>query len=350
MRLNLNPNKPPIPDLDRIIESQLVPWQTFEKSKVLVYGGTGFIGSWLTSALKYANTQLDLGIEVTTVTRNERAARARYQPAYLEGIRFVEHDFSKKQLKDSFQADFIFHAATPTRTSTGSNNPANLLDASVNAALHAIQCKSPKFETPMVVHLNSGAVYGRQSMENTHRSEDDSVAIELDNYGEAKLAIDRILLNAHSEGRVNIQSPRLFAFAGPLLQLDAHFAVGNFLLDGLLGRPISVNGNPNTLRSYMHPSDLISSLLVIATQNKYMNLNVGSEESISMTNLAHLISQLTSNQGVIFNNPNTAPSNYVPATTRFKSLLPGHPFLSLEQSLSSWIDWINPRDLPTKEA
>ena len=100
----------------------------------------------------------------------------------------------------------------------------------------------------------------------------------------------------------------------------------------------------------MHPSDLISSLLVIATKNRYMNLNVGSEESISMTNLANLISRLTSNQGVVFNNPNTAPSNYVPATTRLKTLLPGHSFLSLEESLSSWIDWINPRDLPAKEA
>ena len=158
MRLNLNPSKPPISNLDRIIENQLVPWGTFEQSKVLVYGGTGFIGSWLTSALKHASIQLNLGIEVTTVTRNERAARAKYQPADSKEIRFIEHDFSKKQLEDFFQADFIFHAATPTRTSTGSNNPANLLDASVNAALHAIQCKSPKFETPMVVHLSSGAV------------------------------------------------------------------------------------------------------------------------------------------------------------------------------------------------
>lgn len=347
--MKLNRSKPPIPNLGRIIENQLVPWRTFHKSKVLVYGGTGFIGTWLTSALKHANVQLDLGIEVRIVTRNERAARAKYPRADSKEIRFIEHDFSKKRLEDFFQADFIFHAGTPTRTSTGSDNPTNLLDASVNAALHAIQCKSPKFKTPMVVHLSSGAVYGRQSMENTHRSEDDNLGGELDTYGEAKLAVDRILHDAYSEGRINFQSPRLFAFAGPLLPLDAHFAVGNFLLDGLLGRPISVNGNPNTLRSYMHPSDLISSLFVIATKSQYMNLNVGSEESISMTNLAHLISQMTTNQGVIFNNPGANPSNYVPATTRLKSLLPGHTFLSLEESLSSWIDWINPRNLPTKE-
>ena len=348
MRLNLNQSKPPIPDLDRIIENQLVPLRTFEKSKVLIYGGTGFIGTWLISALKHANAHLDLGIKVTTVTRNERAARAKYPPGNSEEISLIEHDFSKKQLEDFFQADLIFHAGTQTRTSTGSN-PTDLLNASVNAALHATKCKSPKFETPMVVHLSSGAIYGRQKMENTHRSEDDNLGSELDTYGESKLAVDRILYEAYSEGRIKFQSPRLFAFTGPLLQLDAHFAVGNFLLDGLLGRPISVNGNANTLRSYMHPSDLISSLFVIATKNQYMNLNIGSEESISMTNLAHLISQMTTNQGVIFNNPSANPSNYVPATTRLKSLLPGYSFLSLEESLSSWIDWINPRDLPTKE-
>ena len=343
------PDSPPISDLNYIIQNQSVPWHNFKKSKILIYGGTGFIGSWLTSALTHANVELSLDIEVTIVTRNEQAARTRCQPVGLYGIKFIEHDFAKKELYDALQADFIFHAATSTRASTGSTDPANLFDASVNAALHAIQCKSPKFEIPMVIHLSSGAVYGRQSMENSHRSEDDNVGRELDDYGQVKVSIDRILHEAYSEGRVNFQSPRLFSFTGPLLQLDAHFAVGNFLLDGVLGRPVSVNGNPNTLRSYMHPSDLISSLLVIATENQYLNLNVGSEESISMTNLAQLISQLTTNQGVIYNNPSATPSNYVPATTRLKSLTPGHTFLSLEESLSRWIDWINPQDLLTRE-
>ena len=342
MRQNLN--KPPISDLNLLVRNKYVPWHKFEKSRILIYGGTGFIGSWLTTAMSHANFQLDLEIEVVIVTRDARAAQAKFKPQDLKNIKFVEHDFALHNLQYFFQADYIFHAATPTRAFTGSKRSVNLLNTSINAANHAISCKSTKFDTPRVIHLSSGAIYGSQSMDNSHRSEEDKTSSELDAYGQAKLVTDEILQSAFKEGKIRYQSPRLFAFAGPLLQLDAHFAVGNFLLDGLRGRPISVNGSPNTLRSYMYPSDLITALLVLATTENYININIGSEESISMTDLAYLVSGLTSNTGAIFKNPNIAPSNYVPDVTRLKSLLPDYPFLTLEESLRKWIEWIIHQD------
>ena len=347
MKLNLNGLS--ISDLNLIVQNQNVPWQKFANSRVLIYGGTGFIGSWLTTALKHANSELGLNIEVSIVTRDARAAQAKFGSIDSGDIQFIEHDFAFGPLNDFFQAEYIFHGATPTRVLTGSNHPVNLLNASVNAANHAIQCKSSRFEVPMAIHLSSGAIYGRQSMENSHRSEDDVAASELDAYGQAKLATDRVLEDAFSEGKIKFQSPRLFAFAGPLLQLDAHFAVGNFVLDGVQGKPISVNGNPNTLRSYMYPSDLIIALLAVATHDEYLNVNIGSEESISMSNLAYLISRLTAQKGVLFTNPTLNPSNYVPSTSRLKSILPGCKFLTLEDSLRRWIEWINHQDLPAKE-
>ena len=339
-----------ISDLNLIVQNQYVPWRQFENSKILIYGGTGFIGSWLTTALSHANAELESNFQVSIVTRDARAAQAKFESVGPKSIQFIEHDFAYRPLDDFFHADYIFHGATPTRALTGSNNHAKLLIASVNAANHAIRCKSSKFEVPMAVHLSSGAVFGRQSMENSHRSEDDMAGIELDAYGQAKLATDRVFQDAFSDGKINYQSPRLFAFAGPLLQLDAHFAVGNFLLNGLQGKPISVNGNPNTLRSYMYPSDLIVSLLAIASHDQYLNVNIGSDESISMKDLAYLISGLTTNKGVLFTNLNLGPSNYVPSIARLKTVLPDYDFLTLETSLRRWIDWISPRGWPTKEA
>ena len=337
-------------DLNLIVHNPYIPWRKFENSKILIYGGTGFIGSWLTTALEKANSELGLNIDVSIVTRDAHAARVKFGSTDSGGIQFIEHDFAFGPLNDFFEADYIFHGGTPTRVSTGSNNPVNLLNASVNAANHSIQCKSFRFEVPMAVHLSSGAIYGQQSMENSHRSEDDNAADELDAYGQAKLATDRVLQDAFDAGKIRFQSPRLFAFAGPLLQLDAHFAVGNFMLDGVQGKPISVNGNPSTLRSYMYPSDLIIALLVIATYDEYLNVNIGSEESISMSNLAYLISRLTTQKEVLFTNPNLNPSNYVPSTSRLKSILPEYKFLTLEDSLRRWIDWISFQDLPAREA
>ena len=321
----------------------------YQETKILIYGGTGFIGSWLTSGLLHSSAVLDLNLKITVVTRDEKAARIKLADVLGENLSFVQHDFAFSPLTDFFEADYIFQGATPTRVSTGSDIPANLLNASINAANHAIQCKSSRFEVPRAVHLSSGAIYGPQSMENPHRSEDDEVANELDAYGQAKAATDRVFQDALIDGKIRFQSPRLFAFAGPLLQLDAHFAVGNFVLDGVLGKPISVKGNPNTLRSYMYPSDLISALLVIATHQEYLDLNIGSEEAISMSDLALLVSNLTSQKGVIYTNPSLTPSNYVPSISRLKSILPNYTFLTLDESLRRWIDWINIQGFPATE-
>jgi hypothetical protein len=100
----------------------------------------------------------------------------------------------------------------------------------------------------------------------------------------------------------------------------------------------------------MYPSDLIITLLVIATYDEYLNVNIGSEESISMSNLASLVSRLTTQKDVLFTNPNLNPSNYVPSTSRLKSILPGYKFLTLEDSLGRWIEWISHQDLQAKEA
>jgi dTDP-glucose 4,6-dehydratase len=312
--------------------------ETYANREILIYGGTGFIGTWLTSSLLFASQKLNLNCKIKIITRNAHAAKIKfgYESSNLQ---IYQHDLSKSAPIQEISADFIFHAATPSNKSTGSENSHDLLSATVNAALHAITVKSNNLPVPFVVHLNSGAIYGIQTT--VLRSENDQVLKSSSNsYVQAKIQCDDILFRAKAEELINLHSPRLFAFGGPLLMLKEHFAIGNFIWDGMQNKKIEVKGNPQTTRSYMYPGDLVSILLKLPTQKSDLPINIGSETVLSMTELATTISELTSRKGVYFTNPNAEANHYVPSTTNLEMLL-GHSNLhSTDELLEKWIKWI----------
>jgi dTDP-glucose 4,6-dehydratase len=190
--------------------------------------------------------------------------------------------------------------------------------------------------------LNSGAIYGKQITR--LRSENDlPTTLESNPYIESKLGADEILSKAELQGLIDFQSPRLFAFGGPLLPLNEHFAIGNFLANGLQNQKIEVRGNPGTTRSYMYPADLVKILLLLPSFQTKDPINIGSEASITMSDLAGLISNLTSRKGIYFSNPKTEINYYVPSTSNLNRLFNGSKITPIEILLEKWIAWLELR-------
>jgi nucleoside-diphosphate-sugar epimerase len=331
----------PLCDLDLICAGILRHRASLQEREILVYGGTGFVGTWLVASLLHANRELDLHSSLTVVTRNVVRAQKRLKVHRDSKISFIEHDLAAGVPKELFTSDIIYHAATPTMLLTGSENSKAVVASTLNGALHAISLKSKNSDKPLVIHLSSGAVFGVQPMAMKLRLETDSTVLKSESpYTQAKLMVEHILSDACQAGKIHYQSPRLFAFGGPLIPTNEHFAIGNFLRDGLEGNSINLTGSSATLRSYMYPADLINTLINITCKKDFQNFNIGSDVPISMSNLATLISSITSKQGIRLSEDVNEPSNYVPDISNVKSL-PGHsPFMSIGEALDRWVEWL----------
>ena len=216
----------------------------YADKEILIYGATGFIGTWLTASLLYANQALSLNSKIKIVTRNAQSAKVKFGNQILNHYVY-EHDLSVSSPGEIITADVIFHGATPSRKFTGSENKSALISSTLNAARHAARVKSRNTDRPYVIHLNSGAIYGKQITQIRNDS-DPTTTSEVNPYIISKLGADQVLSEAQASGQIYFQSPRLFAFCGPLLPLDEHFAIGNFIWNGLKHQKINVKGNPET--------------------------------------------------------------------------------------------------------
>lgn len=310
----------------------------FHNTKVCLLGGTGFIGSWLVNAFNQLNHVHGFNVEFTVYTRDlDRALKVFPKQTYNK-LEVRKYDFSDGPC-DLGLFDFFVSGATPTSTKPSENSKGIFYTPTINAILSIIESAEKHRNNPRVVNLSSGSVYGEQSINMAHRPEGRAKDLHVtdDDYRKSKIDSERLLSMADVQKVLRSSSPRLFTFYGPGLHLDKHFAIGNFLRDGLNNSPIRIEGSPETRRSYMFPTDLVAWLLESILNPRIENFNIGSEASISMLDLANLISDLTGKRGVEIINPCTPPNNYVPSTQEFRRVYSVREMVNLEEGLDIWI-------------
>ena len=337
-----NPN-PLAEDLDHILAQTSGLWEELRGQKIFITGATGFFGCWLLESFAWANEKLDLKAEVVALTRNREAFQVKAPHlASHPAIRFQIGDVRNFQFPVEKFA-FVIHAATEASVKLNEENPRLMFDTIVEGTRHtldfATRCGAKKF-----LLTSSGAVYGPQPPELTHVSEDFAGEPTKSAYAEGKRAAEELCLRSAGQHGIETKIARCFAFVGPYLPLDGHFAIGNFVRDALRGGPIQVNGDGTPFRSYLYAADLAIWLWTILLRGKSGRpYNVGSARDLPISAIAQAVSAAFENKPAISiaKKPiaGKPPERYVPSVKRAEDELQLRETISLESAIAKTADW-----------
>ena len=310
-------------------------------------GGTGFFGCWLLESFVWANDQLDLGAKATVLSRNPEAFAARAPHlANHPAVRLIQGDVRTFEFPAG-ESPFVIHAATEASAKLNQENPLLMFETVVEGTRRTLEF-ARTHGTRQFLLTSSGAVYGKQPPEMTHIPEDFLGAPDAMDpnaaYGEGKRAAEMLCrLYAHRFG-LEPKIARCFAFVGPHLPLDAHYAIGNFIRDALRGGPIRVNGDGSPLRSYLYAADLTVWLWTILLKGQPCRpYNVGSDRSINIADLARLVGRMVNPdiQVAIARKADASlpPQRYVPSVERARNELELESRIPLEEATRRTARW-----------
>lgn len=337
---------PPLPaeDLDHVLAHTRAQWAGAKGASFLITGGTGFFGLWLLETFAHANDRLQLGMRATVLTRDP-AAFAKKAPhlAARADLKFIAGDV-RDFAPPAGSFTHIVHAAT---TSGAPVSPEEMTAVVVEGTRRVLEA-AKRSGAKRLLYVSSGAVYGPQPADLPAIAEDFAGAPPADDpahaYGRGKRIAEQLCLDAWRAGSPEPVIARCFAFVGPHLPLDQHFAAGNFLRDALAGNPIRIGGDGTPLRSYLHTADLAVWLWTLLFAGKAGRAyNVGSEEAVSIAELARAAAVLrTPPLSVEIARaavPGVRPARYVPATARARTELGLATRVGLAEALRRTYRW-----------
>jgi UDP-glucuronate decarboxylase len=164
-------------------------------------------------------------------------------------------------------------------------------------------------------------------------------------YDEGKRCAETLFFDYHRTHKLDIKVARIFNTYGPRMHPNDGRVVSNFIVQALMGEPITIYGDGSQTRSFCYVDDLISGFVKLMDSDNTTTgpINLGNPSEISIKELANKIIHLTnSSSNLIFEDlPSNDPVRRKPEITLAQSLLNWEPDVSLEDGLVKTIDYFN---------
>jgi UDP-glucuronate decarboxylase len=301
--------------------------------RVLVTGGSGFIGSHLCDRL------IGIGHEVLCVDNFYTGTRRNIEHLLPHRhFELMRHDVTFPLY---VEVDQIYNLACPASPVHYQHDPVQTTKTSVHGAINMLGLA--KRLKARILQASTSEVYGDPAI---HPQTEDYWGnvnpIGLRScYDEGKRCAETLFFDYWRQHRTRIKVARIFNTYGPRMHPNDGRVVSNFIVQALQGRDITVYGDGSQTRSFCYVSDLVSALVLMmeSADDLIGPVNFGNPDETSIRALADLVLELTGSKSKIVARPlpEDDPKQRSPDIVLAKSRLGWEPSVQLRDGLTETV-------------
>lgn len=303
--------------------------------RVLVTGGSGFIGSHLCESL------LNQGQEVLCLDNFFTGSKENVR--HLLGhprFELIRHDVVEPIL---LEVDQIYNLACPASPVHYQYNPIKTTKTSVLGAIHMLGLA--KLVKATILQASTSEVYGDPLVH--PQGEDYWGHVNPRGirscYDEGKRCAETLFFDYHRQHGIDIKVVRIFNTYGPRMHPQDGRVVSNFIMQALTGQDITVYGDGRQTRSFCYIDDLVTGLERMMNHSGDFTgpVNLGNPGEFTILELAEKVIALTGSQSKIVYQPlpQDDPMQRCPDISLAKEKLNWTPAVPLEDGLRKTIDY-----------
>ena len=303
--------------------------------RILVTGGSGFIGSHLSRRL------LEEGHEVLVVDNFYSSSRHNLYDL-LDHPRFelMRHDITFPLY---VEVDQIYHLACPASPVFYQRDPVQTTKTCVHGSINMLGLA--KRLGARILLSSTSEVYGDPAMHpqaETYWGNVNPIGIR-SCYDEGKRCAETLFFDYYRQHRLPIKVARIFNTYGPNMLPNDGRVISNFIVRALAGKPLTVFGDGSQTRSFCYIDDMVDGLIRLMNSAPEVTgpINLGNPGEFTMLELASKVQALTGNDCPVEFQPLPAddPTRRRPDITRARDLLGWEPAVPLDAGLVRTVEY-----------
>ena len=297
----------------------------FEKKRILVTGGAGFLGSHLCEKLVKEGNEVICLDNYYTGSKNNI-----FHLMNNENFELLRHDICFPLY---VEVDEIYNLACPASPIHYQYDPVQTTKTSVHGSINMLGLA--KRQNAKIFQASTSEVYGDPEIHPQNESYWGRVNPigPRSCYDEGKRCAETLFFDYYRQHKLKIKIARIFNTYGPRMHPNDGRVVSNFIIQALKNKDITIYGDGKQTRSFCFVDDLIvAMLLIMNTEDDFTGpINIGNPDEFTIQEIAEKIVELTnSSSQIVFKSlPEDDPKQRKPDISIAKEKINWEPKISL---------------------